>query len=330
LRIEMTPFYLDRCLPPDFLINALRADARKGLTASPKYIPSKWLYDPKGSELFEKITEQPEYYPFRLEGDLLEAVADEIAAATRASSIIEFGSGSSDKTDILLRALRRAGTIRVYTPIDISESALLAAGSRLTVEYPGLSVRAVLADFETQAEILAAHESPSPRLVLFLGGSIGQLTPGQRAEFLQKLRGAFRQGDMLLLGIDLVKDPAMIMAAYNDSAGVSAAFAKNLLAVLNTHVGADFNLDAFDLVVAWNSEIECMEMWLQSRISQVVRLPEIDLSIDFAAGERIQMSISAKFRRDGIRAELEGAGFSLRHWWTDPHGQYALSLSGLM
>jgi L-histidine N-alpha-methyltransferase len=322
----MTPFYLDRRLPPDFLVNALRADAREGLTASPKYIPSKWLYDSKGSEIYEKITQLPEYYPFRVEGGILEAVADEIAAATQASSIIEFGSGSADKTDILLRALRRAGTLQAYTSIDISESALLAAGSRLTGEYPGLSVRAVLADFETQAETLAPNGSPAPRLVLFLGGSIGQLKAAERAEFLRIVRGALRQGDMLLLGVDLVKDPAKLIAAYNDSAGVSAQFSKNLLRVLNTHVGADFELDNFDHVVTWHGEAECVAMWLQSRISQVVRLSEIDLSVDFAAGERIQMSISAKFRRDGIRTELERAGFSLRHWWTDPDGQYALTL----
>jgi L-histidine Nalpha-methyltransferase len=326
----MTRFSLDRRLPPDFLINSLRADAREGLTAAPKNIPSKWLYDAKGSELFEKITQQPEYYPFRLEGGILETVADEIAAATRARSIIEFGSGSADKTDILLRALRRAGTLRTYTSIDISESALLAAGSRLIAEYPGLSVRALLADFETQAEIPAAHGSPPPRLVLFLGGSIGQLRPGQRAEFLRSLRGAFRPGDMLLLGIDLVKDPAKLMAAYNDSAGVSSTFSKNILSVLNEHAGADFNLDAFDYVVTWHGEAECVAMWLQSRINQVVRLSEIDLSVDLAAGERIRMSISAKFRRAGIQTELECAGFSLRHWWTDPHGQYALSLSRVM
>lgn len=326
----MTPFYLDRRLPPDFLINALRADARQGLTASPKRIPSKWLYDAKGSEIYEQITQLPEYYPFRVEGSILEAVADEIAAATQANSIIEFGSGSADKTDILLRALRRAGTLQAYTSIDISESALLAAGARLVRQYPGLSVRAVLGDFEAQPEVLAPHDSPSPRLVLFLGGSIGQLRPDERAEFLRTLRGAFHEGDMLLLGVDLVKDPARLIAAYDDSAGVSATFSKNLLNVLNTNVGADFNLDAFDHVVTWHSEAECVAMWLQSRISQVVRLSDIDLSVDFAAGERIRMSISAKFRQDRIRTELEGAGFSLRRWWTDPHGQYALSLSRLM
>lgn len=327
---EMTRFYLDRRLPPDFLINALRADAREGLTASPKFIPSKWLYDPKGSELYEQITRLPEYYPFRIEGGILEAVADEIAAASLAGSIIEFGSGSSDKTDILLRAIRREGTLHAYTSIDISESALVAAGARLVAEYPGLSVRAVLADFETQAEILAAHESPAPRLVLFLGGSIGQLNQDQRAEFLRILRDAFQQGDMLLLGVNLVKDPAKIIAAYDDSAGVSAAFSRNLLSVLNAGVGADFDLDTFDHVVTWHGEAECVAMWLQSRISQVVRLSDIDMSVDFAAGERLRMSISAKFRQDRIRAELEDAGFSLRRWWTDPDRQYALSLSRRM
>jgi len=326
----MTGFCLDRCMPPDFLANALRQDAREGLTASPKYIPSKWLYDSKGSELFEKITEQPEYYPFRIEGGILEAAADEIAAATRASSLIEFGSGSSDKTHILLRALRRAGTIHAYTSIDISESALVAAGSRLIAEYPGLSVRAVLADFEMEAAVLAAHESPSPRLVLFLGGSIGQLRPDQRAEFLQRIRRAFSPGDMLLLGVDLVKDPARITAAYNDSAGVSNEFSKNILAVINAQAGADFDLDAFDYVVTWHDEAEYVAMWLQSRISQVVRLSEIDMSVDLAAGERIRMSISKKFRRDTIQTELEHAGFSLRRWWTDPHGEYALALSELV
>ena len=326
----MTRFDLDRLLPPDFLIKTLYSDAREGLTASPKYIPSKWLYDSKGNELYEKITQLPEYYQFRAEGSILEAVADEIAAATRASSVIEFGSGSSDKTDILLRALRRAGTISAYTSIDISEPALVAAGTRLIAEYPGLSVRAVLADFETQGEILAAHESPAPRLVLFLGGSIGQLRPDERVEFFRRLRGALRQGDMLLLGTDLVKDPAKLTAAYDDSAGVSTEFSKNILAVLNANVGADFDLDTFDYVVTWHEEAEYVAMWLQSRMSQVVRLSDIDLSVDLAAGERIRMSISTKFRRAGVAAELESAGFSLSDWWTDPDGQYALSLSRLM
>jgi len=325
----MDRFQLERRLPADLLINALRADAREGLTASPKYIPWKWLYDARGSELFEKITQQPEYYPFRTERDILRAVADEIAAATQASSVIELGSGSADKTEILLRALRRAGTIREYTSIDISESALVEAGARLVAGYPGLSVRAVLADFEAQAEILAAHDSPSPRLVLFLGGTIGQLVPAQRAEFLRGLSGAFRHGDMLLLGTDLVKDPAAFMAAYNDVAGVTISFDRNLLAVLNAQVGADFDLDTFDHVVTWHRDTEHISMWLESRISQAVRLSDIDLSVEFAAGERIWTGYSAKFRRESIRAELECAGFYLDRWWTDPDGRFALSLSRL-
>ena len=325
----MTSLQLDRRLPPELRTNALRADAREGLTASAKFIPTKWLFDAKGTELWEKITQLPEYYLFRTERDILQTVADEIAAITRASSIIELGSGSAIKTTILLNALRRAGTITSYISVDISESALTEAGARLIAEYPGLSVRAIHADFETQAEEIAMHECPSPRLVLFLGGTIGQFTSAQRAGFLRRLHGVFHPGDMLLLGVDLVKDPAELIAAYDDSAGVSTAFNKNLLAVLNARVGADFNLDNFDYVVAWQDEAEHLAMWEQSRIDQVVRLSEIDLLVEVAAGERIWTGISAKFRRDGIRAELESAGFSLQHWWTDPDGRYALSLSTL-
>jgi L-histidine N-alpha-methyltransferase len=326
----MTSLQLDRHLPPDLHANALRADAREGLSASAKYIPSKWIFDAKGTELWEMITRLPEYYPFRTERDILQAVADEIAAVTRASSIIELGSGSAIKTTILLDTLRQAGTIRSYISIDISESALVEAGTRLIGEYPGLSVRAVLADFETQAEAIAMDEYPSPRLVLFLGGTIGQLMPAQRAAFLRRLHGVFRPGDMLLLGVDLVKDPAELIAAYDDSAGVSTAFNKNLFTVLNTRIGADFDLDNFDYVVTWQDDTEYLAMWEQSRINQVVRLPEIDLFVELAAGERIWTGISAKFRRDGIQAELESAGFSLQRSWTDPDGRYALTLSTLI
>jgi L-histidine Nalpha-methyltransferase len=326
----MTDLHVDRHLPPDLRTNALRADAREGLTESPKRIPSKWLFDAKGSDLWEQITRLPEYYPFRTERDILQAAADEIADVTKASSIIELGSGSAIKTRILLDALRRAGTLRSYTSIDISESALIAAGSRLIAEYPGLSVQAMLADFETQAEAIAAHEPPAPRLVLFLGGTIGQLTPGQRAEFLRRLRSAFRTGDMLLLGVDLVKDPAELLAAYDDAAGVSTAFNKNLLAVLNAQVGADFDLDAFDYIVVWDDKAEYLSMWEQSRIDQAVHLSKIDLSVELAAWERIWTAISAKFRRDGIQAELADAGFSPQHWWTDPGGRYGVSLSRLV
>ena len=325
----MTSLHFDRRLPPGLRINELRADAREGLTAAPKYIPSKWIFDTRGSELWEQITQLPEYYLFRTERDILQAVADEIVATTRASSIIELGSGSAIKTAILLRALRQAGTIHTYISIDISESALMAAGERLMAEYPGLSVHAVLADFETQAEAITM-DCPPPRLMLFLGSTIGQFMPAHRVEFLRKLRGFSRPGDMLLLGVDLVKDPAELMAAYNDSAGVSTAFNKNLLAVLNARVGADFDLDAFDYVVAWQDEAERLAMWEQSRIDQIVRLSGIDLIVKLAAGERIWTGISAKFRPDGIRAELESAGFSLQRWWTDPDRRYALSLSVLL
>ena len=234
----MTFLGLERHLPPDLLIKELRADARAGLTAAPKRIPSKWLFDAKGSKLWEQITQLPEYYPFSAERDILQSVSGEIAKITQASSVIELGSGFPEKIIILLRAFRDAGTIRGYTSIDISEVALTTAGERLTAEFPGLPVRAVLADFETQADIIASYDYPEPRLILFLGGSLSQLTPDQRAGFLRKLRSVFHPGDMLLIGVDLVKDIAQLMAAYDDSAGISTQFNKNLLAVLNAQVGA--------------------------------------------------------------------------------------------
>jgi L-histidine N-alpha-methyltransferase len=325
----MTVFRLDRRLAPDLLMNTLRSDAREGLTASPKHLPSKWFYDARGSELYELITRQPEYYPYRTERAILQAVSDEIALATQARSVIELGSGSAEKTTLLLGALRRSGMTQVYTSIDISESALISAGTRLVAEHSGLEVRALVADFEAQAEILMSDKSPSPRLILFLGGTIGQLMPSQRAAFFKQLRKSFRQGDMLLLGTDLVKDPAELTAAYDDAAGVSAAFNKNLLVMLNSQLGADFHPDLFDHIVAWQDETESMAMWLRSRANQVIRLTEIGLSVKFAAGERIRTGTSAKFRRDGIRSELENAGFFLCRWWTDPRERYALSLSRL-
>jgi len=325
----MTFLGLERHLPPDLLIKELRADARAGLTAAPKRIPSKWLFDAKGSKLWEQITQLPEYYPFSAERDILQSVSGEIAKITQASSVIELGSGFPEKIIILLRAFRDAGTIRGYTSIDISEVALTTAGARLTAEFPGLPVRAVLADFETQADIIASYDYPEPRLILFLGGSLSQLTPDQRAGFLRKLRSVFHPGDMLLIGVDLVKDIAQLMAAYDDSAGISTQFNKNLLAVLNAQVGADFNLDSFDYVVTWDDQAERLAMWEQSRIDQVISLPRIGLSVELAAGERIWTAISTKFRQDGIEKELDSAGFVPHQWWTDPDGRYALSLSQL-
>ncbi len=318
---------LDRRLPPGFLAEALRGDARAGLTASPKSLPPKWFYDAQGSALFDKITELPEYYPTRAEREILTATAARIAGQTRARTLVELGSGSSDKTRLLLDALRAAGTLRCYVPVDVSESALVAAGDALSAEYPGLDVRAVVSDFEEHLGLPAGDDAPAPRLVAFLGSTIGNLFPDQRAAFLARVRDGMRPGDFFLLGTDLVKDAATLIAAYDDASGVTAEFNKNVLAVLDAELGADFDRDEFEHVAVWDAEAEWIEMRLRSLKAQAVHLPGIGLTVNFAAGEEMRTEVSAKFRREGVAAELAAAGFAMRSWWTDPAAQFGLSLS---
>ena len=318
---------LDRRLPPGFLAESLRADARSGLASDPKSLPPKWFYDAQGSALFEKITELREYYPTRAEREILYATAAEIAGQTRARTLVELGSGSSDKTRVLIDALRAAGTLRCYVPVDVSEPALVSAGDALSAEYPGLDVRAVVSDFEEHLGFPADGDVPVPRLVAFLGSTIGNLLPDQRAAFLAQVRAGLRPGDCFLLGTDLVKDPATLVAAYDDESGVTADFNKNVLAVLNAELGADFDLDAFEHVAVWNADAEWIEMRLRSAVAQTVRLPGIGLTIEFADGEEMRTEVSAKFRREGVAAELAAAGFAMRSWWTDPADQFGLSLS---
>jgi L-histidine N-alpha-methyltransferase len=318
---------LDRRLPPGFLEEALRADARTGLTAVPKSLPPKWFYDAQGSALFDKITELPEYYPTRAEREILCATAGAIAAQTRARTLIELGSGSSDKTRLLLDALRAADTLRCYVPVDVSEPALAAAGQALSVEYPGLDVRAVVSDFEERLGFPTDSDAPRPRMVAFLGSTIGNLEPGPRAAFLARVRARLRPGDFFLLGTDLVKDPATLVAAYDDAPGVTADFNKNVLAVLNAELGADFDLDTFEHVAVWDPEAEWIEMRLRSLTPQTVHVPAIGLTVEFAEGEEMRTEVSAKFRRTGVSAELAAAGFAMRSWWTDAAGQFGLSLS---
>ena len=318
---------IDRRLPDGFLASALRADALAGLTATPKSLPPKWFYDGNGSALFEKITELPEYYPTRAERSILAEVAPSVAQMTGARTLVELGSGSSEKTRLLLSALRAAGSLRCYVPVDVSEPALLLAADALTVEYPGLDVRAVVSDFEEHLGLPADDDAPGPRLVAFLGSTIGNLVPEERTRFLARVHAALRPGDSFLLGTDLVKDPAVLVAAYDDESGVTAAFNKNVLAVLNAELGADFDLDEFEHVALWNAETEWIEMRLRSAVAQTVRVPGIGLTVSFAAGEEMRTEVSAKFRREGVDAELAAAGFAMRSWWTDPAGQFGLSLS---
>ncbi|MFF5360343.1 L-histidine N(alpha)-methyltransferase [Streptomyces scabiei] len=317
----MSPFLLTRTLPEDATDAALRADVLDGLTRTPKTLPPKWFYDARGSELFERITELPEYYPTRAEREILVGRAGEIAAASGARTLVELGSGSSDKTRHLLDAMPGLHT---YVPVDVSESALRQAGEALVAERPGLNVHALIADFTAG---LGLPETPGPRLVVFLGGTIGNLVPGERAAFLAAVRALLAPGDALLLGTDLVKDEAVLVAAYDDAAGVTAEFNKNVLNVVDRELGADFDPEAFDHVALWNAECEWIEMRLRSRTAQTVKIPALDLAVDFEAGEELRTEVSAKFRKEGVRAELASAGMELTHWWTDERGRFALSLS---
>ncbi|KND42798.1 MULTISPECIES: L-histidine N(alpha)-methyltransferase [Streptomyces] len=319
----MSPFLLTRTLPEDATDAALRADVLDGLTRMPKTLPPKWFYDARGSELFERITELPEYYPTRAEREILVDRAGEIAAASGARTLVELGSGSSDKTRHLLDAMPGLHT---YVPVDVSESALRQAGEALAAERPGLNVHALIADFTAGLE---PPETPGPRLVAFLGGTIGNLVPGERAAFLAAVRALLAPGDALLLGTDLVKDEAVLVAAYDDASGVTAEFNKNVLNVVDRELGADFDPDAFDHVALWNAECEWIEMRLRSRTAQTVKVPALDLAVDFAAGEEVRTEVSAKFRKEGVRTELAASGLELTHWWTDEQGRFALSLSGV-
>ncbi|GGW75224.1 L-histidine N(alpha)-methyltransferase [Streptomyces galilaeus] len=317
----MSPFQITRTLPEDATDAALRADVLQGLTATPKTLPPKWFYDAHGSELFERITELPEYYPTRAEREILVDRAGEIAAATRTRTLVELGSGSSEKTRHVIDALTDLDT---YVPVDVSESALTGAGQALIAERPGLNVHALIADFTAP---LTLPDTPGPRLVAFLGGTIGNLLPEERAAFLGSVRALLSPGDALLLGTDLVKDEEVLVRAYDDAAGVTAAFDKNVLAVVNRELGADFDPGAFDHVALWDARNEWIEMRLRSRTAQTVKLPALDLAVDFAAGEELRTEVSAKFREEGVRAELSAAGLELSHWWTDREGRFALSLS---
>jgi L-histidine Nalpha-methyltransferase len=309
-------------LPPDFLDEALRADVTRGLTARPKTLPPKWFYDDRGGVLFEQITTLPEYYPTRAEREILTDHAAEIAAATGAVTLVELGSGSGAKTRLLIEALR--STLRTYVPMDVDASALLESGRMLVHDYPGLRVHGLLADFEHQLGVLPRD---GRRLTAFLGGTIGNLEPEPRARFLADLRASTRAGDWLLLGTDLVKDPAVLIPAYDDAAGVTARFNKNVLQVVNRELKADFDVDAYEHVAVWDPDAEWIEMRLRSSTDQEVTVAALDLVVPFAAGEEVRTEVSAKFRPEGIEAELAAAGFTVRAGWTDREGRFLVTLS---
>ena len=311
-------------IAPDELARALVADVRRGLAETPRWLPPKYFYDDRGSALFDQITRLPEYYPTRAERDLLTRHADDIVHTADVRVLLELGSGSSEKSGILLDALDRAGQLDSYVPVDVSTGALRGALDELALSRPSLPVYPVVADFENH---LAELPVPGRRLVAFLGSTIGNFAPTERREFFGRLGRALQPGEMFLLGVDLVKDPSRLVAAYDDAAGVTAEFNRNVLRVLNRELDGDFVPDEFDHVAHWDAQQEWIEMRLRARRSMTVNLPGADLTLELSAGEEIRTEISAKFRRRTVESELEAAGFRPLGWWT--YGDYALALSQL-
>lgn len=315
---------IDVHLRADDLRGALERDALAGLTSSAKDLPPKYFYDEVGCRLFEDITRLPEYYQTRAERSILVARADEIAAITRADTIVELGSGTSEKTRLLIDAGVRAGSLRRFAPFDVSETTLREATSAIAADYPVLVVHAVVGDFDHHLGYLP---DGGTRMIAFLGGTIGNFAPAARATFLESLAEQMVPGDTLLLGADLVKPVERLVAAYDDPAGITAEFNRNVLRVLNRELGADFVPERFAHVARWDPQSEWIEMRLRSEAEQTVKLPAIDLVAEFDAGEELRTEISAKFRRRGVAAELAAVRLELVRWWTDPADEFALALA---
>ncbi|HTQ79493.1 MAG TPA: L-histidine N(alpha)-methyltransferase [Thermoanaerobaculia bacterium] len=301
-----------------------RADLAAALRRRPREIPSKLFYDERGSALFERITELPEYYQTRTERALLERVADRVVATSAARELVEIGSGAATKTRVLLDALRRAGRLQLYVPFDVAEETLRRSAEELLEEYPGLAVHGIVGDFTAQ---LGRIPEGDRRLVVFLGGTIGNLGPDAVRHFLADVESAMAPGDHFLLGVDLIKDIARLEAAYNDAAGVTAEFNLNILAAVNRLTGADFNPQAFRHHAPYNRDRHRIEMWLLSTQAQTVHLPALDLELTLAEGEGLLTEISTKFDRSRIETLLTGSGLTPVGWYTDPENLFGLSLS---
>ncbi len=317
-------YTIDVHVTPDEVRRRMRADAIAGLEGDPKSIPPVWFYDERGSQLFEEITRLPEYYPTRAERHLLETHAPTIAEISKADTLVELGAGSCEKTRVLLSALRNLGTLSTYVPFDISDEFLRDAASTLSGEYAPLAVHLVIGDF---SEHLATIPTDGRRMVAFLGGTIGNLDPSRRARFLFDLNCTMSSDDSLLLGADLVKDRKRLVAAYDDAAGVTAQFNKNVLHVLNEQLGGNFDPELFAHVALWNEADQWIEMRLRARVPSEVALREAGISVRFAQGEDILTEISAKFTAERVEEELGAAGFVVDDMWGADEGEFLLTLA---
>jgi L-histidine N-alpha-methyltransferase len=315
---------IDVHLPPGGPLSGMAADVRAGLTKPFKELSPRYFYDERGSELFEQITSLPEYYPTRAERAILESSAGEICAAAGApATLIELGSGSAAKTRVLLDALADAGCLRAYAPVDISEQITRDTADAIASAY-GITVHGLVCDFERDLERIPLA---GPRTIALLGGTIGNFEPQQRASFLARVANLLGPEDHFLLGTDLVKNRATLEAAYNDSAGVTAEFNKNVLAVLNRELGADFDLAAFEHTAFWDADNLWVDIRLRSKRRQVVHFAALDMTVHFNHGEEMRTEISTKYAREGLEGIYREAGLELVDWWTDPEGLFGLSLA---
>jgi L-histidine Nalpha-methyltransferase len=317
-------FTIDVHLSPEDVQSQMRADALKGLQARDKSIPPVWFYDERGSRLFEEITQLPEYYPTRAERALLETHAFSIAQMSKADTLVELGAGACDKTRVLLAALRDAGTLARYVPFDVSDEFLRNAAATLSEEFGTLVVHLVIGDFHHH---LAEIPTDGRRMVAFLGGTIGNLNPAQRARFLFDLNCTMSSDDSLLLGTDLVKDRARLVAAYDDEAGVTAEFNRNVLHVLNQQLGGNFDPDQFHHVALWNEDEQWIEMRLRADEAVDVSLADAGITVHFEKGEDLLTEISAKFTPSRVEAELVQAGFVVEEMWGATDGEFLLTLA---
>lgn len=315
---------VDVHLGPDDIDEALRADVAAGLTATPKELPPKWFYDERGSELFDEITRLDEYYPTEAEREILLERAGDIVELTSPETVVELGSGTSDKTGAILDAAMAGGGLRRFVPFDVSEEFLRASVRQLAERYRGIVVHGVVGDFDHHLPHLPGGDR---QLVMLLGGTVGNYPPKERRELLAAIAGRQRPGDHLLVGVDLVKDVGRLERAYDDARGVTAAFNRNVLAVINRRLGADFDLARFDHVARFDPEEEWIEMLLRSGERQAVRIDDLDLDVSFDEGELIRTEVSCKFRREGFEADLEHAGLEPVRWLTDAAGDFAVSIS---
>jgi len=315
---------VDVLIGPDDRRAALERDVLVGLSLEPKDLPPKWFYDERGSELFDRITSLPEYYPTRCERAILNRHAPDIVADSRAEELVELGSGTASKTRALLYAMAGAGSLRRYVPFDVDQSVVQACAVELVELYPGLEVHGVVGDFGRD---LGNVPDGRRRLFAFLGGTIGNLYPADRARFLRDLRTAMGPEDRLVIGTDLVKDRAMLEAAYNDSEGVTAEFNRNVLRVVNEGLGADFDPEAFEHVAFFDEANSWIEMRLRANGAQLVHINGVNLEVRFADGEEIRTEISAKFTRDAVRAELRQADLQLDDFLTDDGGLFGLAMA---